>query len=931
MFISLSVGYLLGIQSICAGSEELGWQVGEGLRGVDETVRTSIIWDRDGQGGEAPVMVIGGNFNIAGTVVANAIALWNGNSWEPLGSGLGGEVRDLAVLPNGDLVAGGGFRRVGDEFISGVARWDGVSWSGFGEGIGGLGVISIQAVEVHPNGDLIVGGAFMKAGNVDTNSLARWDGTEWHAFGAGLGRGAIVNDIAVLPNGDIVVTGAFTIAGEATVANIARWDGEAWWALGAGLGGHGHDFQVLPNGDLAVAGGFSSAGGVSTLSRVAIWDGNEWSAVGEGAGTGHLNETVFDLALMANGDLIAGGAFWTTGSRAPANFVARWNGSEWLSFGEGPANFVTSLLMLPNGDLVAGGLFTSVDGVHANHIARWDGSRWHFYGSGIGVGSSAATSSPVIHALLTMPDGTVIAGGDFNAVGNISANHIARWNGSSWFPLGSGTDGVVHALALHPNGDLIVAGMFKNAGDQLVNSIARWRDDVWSALGTGVGGLTNPTVHALAILPSGDLVVSGLFTNAGGVSSNQIALWNGEAWEAFGAGIRHTPFALAVMPNGDLIAGGSISQAGGVSVNRIVRWDGAEWSEVGGGTNGQINALAVLPNGDLVAGGNFGTAGGVLAPRIARWDGSEWSAFANGMSGGAATVHALTVLTDGDVLAAGRFGRAGTATVQNVARWNGEAWTAVGTGTDKDVFALAPLAEGTFVIGGIFTSVNDRVSAYFAHWGCPFSIPVGVADSEATLRVDLAAEKLTFYLVGDAGELPWVLQHSQDGIAWEDLIPLESIGNESGPTVEVALSSLPESRAELGLFRAIQRDDVEPEEREFREARTRWENASLGSYRYEVRSNWSFFTWHGTVTVIDGEVTASEKIMAFPEDIEPLELLTIDGFFDKVANAKADGAEVVDVTWHPELGYPESGFIDISMLIADEEQSWTILSLSPLD
>lgn len=89
-------------------------------------------------------MVIGGNFNIAGTVVANAIALWNGNSWEPLGSGLGGEVRDLAVLPNGDLVAGGGFRRVGDEFISGVARWDGVSWSGFGEGIGGLGVISID-------------------------------------------------------------------------------------------------------------------------------------------------------------------------------------------------------------------------------------------------------------------------------------------------------------------------------------------------------------------------------------------------------------------------------------------------------------------------------------------------------------------------------------------------------------------------------------------------------------------------------------------------------------------------------------------------------------------------------------------------------------------------------------------------------------------
>ena len=40
------------------------------------------MWSLDGPSGEAPVMVVGGNFNIAGTVVANAIALWNGSSWK---------------------------------------------------------------------------------------------------------------------------------------------------------------------------------------------------------------------------------------------------------------------------------------------------------------------------------------------------------------------------------------------------------------------------------------------------------------------------------------------------------------------------------------------------------------------------------------------------------------------------------------------------------------------------------------------------------------------------------------------------------------------------------------------------------------------------------------------------------------------------------
>jgi hypothetical protein len=36
------------------------------------------------------------------------------------------------------------------------------------------------------NNQLMVGGHFSQAGNVDVNNVASWDGGEWHALGAGI-------------------------------------------------------------------------------------------------------------------------------------------------------------------------------------------------------------------------------------------------------------------------------------------------------------------------------------------------------------------------------------------------------------------------------------------------------------------------------------------------------------------------------------------------------------------------------------------------------------------------------------------------------------------------------------------------------------------------------------------------------------------------
>jgi len=79
-----------------------------------------------------------------------------------------------------------------------------------------------------------------------------------------------------------------------------------------------------------------------------------------------------------------------------------------------------------------------------------------------------------------------------------------------------------------PNGDLVAGGDFTTAGGLPANRIAKWNGSEWSALGSGLNSLVsglNPTVQALAVMPNGDLAVGGSFTTAGGQVSTYFARW----------------------------------------------------------------------------------------------------------------------------------------------------------------------------------------------------------------------------------------------------------------------------------------------------------------------------------------------------------------------------------------------------------------------
>jgi hypothetical protein len=340
---------------------------------------------------------------------------------------------------------------------------------------------------------------------------------------------------------------------------------------------------------------------------------------------------------------------------------------EWSALGEGITDVSGHLYALAvddDGILYAGGWFTFInaDWKAANHIARWDGTSWSALGTGM---------DREVYALAVYEDGTLYAGGWFEKAGDNYVSYAAKWNGTSWSALAGGTSNAILALDVDSHGDLWVGGAFKDAGGYVVNRVVSFWGDGWWNLGSGV--TTEPVVdecmvYAITADDFGTVYAGGYFTIAGGIGANYIARWDAlsKTWSSLGSGMSSKVTALALAEDGTLYAGGYFRTAGGVEVNCVARWDGTSWSALGSGMNSIVNALVVDDDGTLYAGGVFNMAGGVAANRIARWDGESWSALGSGTDD---YVRCLALDEDGTLYVGGDFITAGGITVNRIARW----------------------------------------------------------------------------------------------------------------------------------------------------------------------------------------------------------------------------------------------------------------------
>ena len=542
------------------GNSWSGISGGVGRPDFDSAYAAAAFDDGTGGGTE---LYVGGDFDKVGGVqnngdcipgfsciVAENIAKWNPmtQAWSAVGNGLewNGPVNALAVF-NGELYAGGDFNRADGVFpIDRVAKWNGTSWTQVGTGLSG----EVNSLLVFDDG---TGPALYAGGNdfgPSGTRVSKWDGNTWTPVGAGLSGGEVYS-LAAIGN-ELYAAGAFTsIAGGATVNFAARWDGSTWSPLGTGLEAGFEPRRALVAFDDGTGPALYAGG------EVCVGDFCP-AALASSDPTIHRRGVTSDRLTRAP----------RTKSTSPSGFfgyVAKWNDEAWSALGHGLNDEVHALTVHDDGSgaaLYAGGLFTPAYGPRddnappfpTNGVARFDGNGW----SSLGTGMKKVVGNPLppadVRALVTFdedgPGGNpllLFAGGDFELAGEVSANNMARWDGSTWSAVGN-VGGIVNALAVFDDD-----GMGGNlealyAGGDFPGGIAKW--DPMSGTWSTVGGSTNGSVDALVVFDDGggtDLYVGGGFTSAGGVGGTSfVARWDGTTWSAVGTGINAPVFALTV-------------------------------------------------------------------------------------------------------------------------------------------------------------------------------------------------------------------------------------------------------------------------------------------------------------------------------------------------------------------------------------------------
>ncbi len=444
-------------------------------------------------------LVLAGDIHEVEGAPAQNIVAWNGTSWRTLGGGLSRSDGDhpdammgLAKFA-GDLIVSGDFDLAGGVPVSGIARWDGAQWTPIEPGIESEWDRA-DFLLAEPD-TLYVGGSFGAIGGVGAWNVARWDGQTFRPWRTGEAVSGSVEALTVW-GGHVVAGGWFDGAGSVPSGAVMMLDGESWRAFGHDQLVAVHDFEYH-EGQLVAAQG---TGFFGVTQHVMVFDGADWVPLGDGEGFGDGEPLVL---LSLDGVLYAGGYFQTVDD-VPLPYLARWIDGSWSGFGA-PSDPVFAFAG-DTANLYVGGEFTSVDGIPANNVARWNGSSWSSMGAG--------TPGPVF--ALAMHDGDLLAGGRGTGVG-----FLLRWNGLAWVDVGASPDW--HVCEMVPLGtDLYVGGGFTTIGGITANHIARWDGSVWSTFGSGLNGA------ACALLPRGDLYVGGNFTMAGGKVSLRFARWDAD-------------------------------------------------------------------------------------------------------------------------------------------------------------------------------------------------------------------------------------------------------------------------------------------------------------------------------------------------------------------------------------------------------------------
>jgi hypothetical protein len=286
-----------------------------------------------------------------------------------------------------------------------VAHWDGTSWSPVASPVGGLGGnrSDLNGMIAFSPTDVWAAGFAM---------TQHWDGTSWRAVAADVAA-LYPEDVGGTSGGDLWAVGNPYGGPFSGQAAIAHWDGTSWSVVpsvtNAGLGAMWSRFYGVASLSRTNAWAVGTANtAIGTYrSLIVHWDGTAWQIVPSPNLAFPFLNILLAVSAVSADDVWAVGGGGLSFAEGQA-FIEHWDGTSWSVVSSPPLDSarsqLTGIAAISANDVWAVGSSTTADGSTSMLIEHWDGTSWSIV-------SAPSAGRKVLHDVSALRDGTVFAVG----------------------------------------------------------------------------------------------------------------------------------------------------------------------------------------------------------------------------------------------------------------------------------------------------------------------------------------------------------------------------------------------------------------------------------------------------------------------------------------------------------------------------------------